>query len=275
MKGSKDTEPERCLKAMRDFCITLLLWAYFTLGFVCLFSPFYCFAGIFAKDREQAFQRLNCRFYGGFFLLARSLMPGHRWRIDRQVLNIRSSVIVCNHRSYLDPLLLISFYQRHNTIVKSRLFSIPLFGWMIKWSGYIPSAPDGRLAELMVRQLESIDDLLAGGGNLFIFPEGTRSRNGRIGRLNKGAFKIARRCRAPIEVVFIKNTHKIFRPGFFSFETVGPNTVTVKRLGRIEAAAWAENRSLTDIMARVRRLLETGNRPAAAAGQKAPEGSCL
>ena len=47
-----------------DFTITLALWAYFTAGFVLLFAPFYLLAGIFARNCEQAFQRLNSRFYG-------------------------------------------------------------------------------------------------------------------------------------------------------------------------------------------------------------------
>jgi len=265
MKGSEDIRPNRRLKAARDVIVTLILWAYFTLGFIILFAPFYGFAALFSKHREPAFQRLNSRFYKGFFFLARFLMPGHRWQVDDQVMNIRSSVIVCNHRSYLDPLILISFYEKHKTIVKSRLFNIPVFGWMLKWSGYIPSVSQGKFADLMIRQVESMGDFLAAGGNLFIFPEGTRSRDGRIGRLDKGAFKIARRCRAPIRVVFIKNTDRMFQPGYFRFETHGPNTITVALAGSIDAALWTETASLADITARVQMMLETNSRAVAPA----------
>ena len=44
----------------------------------------------------------------------------------------------------------------------------------------------------MIERIDTMDNFLANGGNLFIFPEGTRSRDGTIGRLNKGAFNIAR-----------------------------------------------------------------------------------
>jgi 1-acyl-sn-glycerol-3-phosphate acyltransferase len=186
-------------------------------------------------------------------------MPGHRWRIQPEVKEIRSAVIVCNHRSYLDSILLISLYAKHNTIVKSRLLDIPVFGRMLQWSGYIPSSAEGRFADMMIQRIEKMDAFLADGGNLIVFPEGTRSPNGSLGRLNKGAFKIARRCRAPIEVLFIRNTDRMFRRGSFSFDTRGPNTIRLERVGRIDAAAACETGTLSDVMARVREMLEIRN----------------
>ncbi|TFG43343.1 MAG: hypothetical protein E4H48_02615 [Syntrophobacterales bacterium] len=57
------TAERRRLQPVFDFLITLLLWTYFTAGFVLLFSPFFLWAGIFSKNRERAFQQLNSRFY--------------------------------------------------------------------------------------------------------------------------------------------------------------------------------------------------------------------
>jgi 1-acyl-sn-glycerol-3-phosphate acyltransferase len=249
----------RRLQPIFDFLITLVVWMYFTAGFVLVFSPFYLWAGIFSENRKRAFQRLNSRFYRGFFFLVRKLMPGHRWDIQPEVREIRSSVIVCNHRSYLDSILLISLYERHNTIVKSRLFDIPFFGRMLQWSGYIPSSAQGRFAEMMIQRLEGMDAFLAEGGNLIVFPEGTRSPNGSLGRFNKGAFKIARRCRAPLQVLFIRNTDRMFRRGSFSFDTRGPNTIRLERIGSIDAAAECETGSLSRVISKVREMLELKN----------------
>jgi 1-acyl-sn-glycerol-3-phosphate acyltransferase len=246
----------RRIQPILDFVITLAVWAYFTAGFVLLFSPFYVWAAWVSKDRERAFQRLNSRFYRGFFFLVRQLMPGHRWQIQPEVAGIRSAVVVCNHRSYLDSILLISLYAQHNTIVKSRLFDIPLFGSMLQWSGYIPSSAEGRFAEMMIRRLEGMDAFLAAGGNLIVFPEGTRSRDGRIGPLNKGAFKIARACRTPIKVLFIRNTDRMFRRGSFSFDTRGPNTIRLELLGEVAVDAGGEKGDLAQAMDRVRAMLE-------------------
>jgi 1-acyl-sn-glycerol-3-phosphate acyltransferase len=259
MEGSGPAAGRGLLQAAIDFLITFVLWTYFTAGFVLLFAPFYLWAGFFSKDRERAFQKLNSRFYRGFFSLVRRLMPGHRWHIQPEVLGIRSAVVVCNHRSYLDSILLISLYARHSTIVKSRLFNIPIFGSMLNWSGYIPSSSEGRFAEMMIERIEGMEAFLASGGNLIVFPEGTRSRDGRIGTMNKGAFKIARRCRAPIKVLFIRNTDRMFRAGSFSFDTRGPNTIRLELVGSIDAASDGARDALPQVMDRVRALLESKN----------------
>ncbi len=213
--------------------VTLLLWLYFTLGFVLFFLPLYLLSLLFFRDRQQAFQQLNTIFYRGFFRLIRFLVPRHHWQIDPRIREIRSSVIVCNHLSYLDPLLLIALFGRHKTIVKSRFFHIPVFGFFVKNAGYMPSTTEDALSGLMIDQVEEMADFLAQGGNLFIFPEGTRSRDGRMGSFNRGAFKIARLCRAPLRIIQICNSDRLYTPGRFVFNTSLRNTITVSLLGEI------------------------------------------
>jgi 1-acyl-sn-glycerol-3-phosphate acyltransferase len=86
----------------------------------------------------------------------------------------------------------------------------------------------------MIRNIENIGEYLASGGNVFIFPEGTRSRSGRLGPFNKGAFSIARYCRAPIQCLLIRNTNRLFVPGRFRFNTCVPVTIDVERIGAFE-----------------------------------------
>ncbi len=244
------------LKPVSDLVVTLMLWSYFTLGFIFFFSPFYIGAYLFSENRENSFQRLNHHFCKGFFFLIRIFIPGQKWHIADKIKSIRSSVIVCNHLSYLDPLLLISLYPRHKTIVKSTFFSVPIFGWMLKRSGYIPSTSEGRLSELMIERIDAMDGYLSSGGNLFIFPEGTRSRDGTIGRLNKGAFKIARLCQTPIKVLYIRNTNKLFTPGKFLFNTLVSNIITVEPITGIEPDYQSNKFSISELMSQVRSLLE-------------------
>ena len=211
-----------------DFLVTIICWAWFTLGFIMFFSWRYAAAGLFAREPELRFQSLNSRFYRVFFRIVKCIARNHSWEIDDKVAAIRSAVIVCNHLSYLDPLLLIALYERHRTIVKTRFFRLPIFGWVITRAGYIPATGEGRFARLLIKQMESMPGFLQGGGNLFIFPEGTRSRNGRIGDLSRGALKIARLCRAPIYVLQLANTEKLFSPGKFLFHTGGKNIISLK-----------------------------------------------
>ncbi len=242
-------------RTLLDLIITLILWGYYTIGFVVLFAPFYACARLFSTDVTLAFQRLNASFYRWFFVLLRFLVPACRWQVDPTVKTIRGAVIVANHVSYLDPILLISFFPRHTTIVKRRLFRIPLYDRVLRLSGYIPSSADGSLAELMLASMEKMPAFLSGGGNLIIFPEGTRSRDGQIGPLNKGAFKVARMCKAPIHVLYVKNTERLLRPGQFLFDTRSANTVCVEHLACIAPRYDDPGFSLSALIGQVRGML--------------------
>ncbi|MBT8339016.1 MAG: 1-acyl-sn-glycerol-3-phosphate acyltransferase [Desulfatitalea sp.] len=215
---------------MADLAATLILWCYFTVGFVLFFAPLYVLAAVAARDRPRAFQRINHIFYRGFFLLCRVVLPRQRWRIDPALKQVHGAVVVCNHLSYIDPLLLIATFARHTTIVKSRLLNIPIFGWMLRLSGYLPDVSQGRLAGRMVALMEAMPGFLSAGGNLIIFPEGTRSRTGAMGTLNPGAFKIARLCRAPVAVAAIENSDRLFTPGRFRFNACRANTISLTLL---------------------------------------------
>jgi len=244
------------IKPLADFLLTLIYWSYFTLGYLILFSPFYVGTSLFCRNREKIFQRLNHLFYKGFFFLMRKITPGLSFHIQDEVLSIRSSVIISNHVSYLDPILLISLFEIQKTIVKSVFFKLPIFGWVVKNSGYIPSETGDEFNELMIEQIEGMERYLSSGGNLFVFPEGTRSRDGKIGQLNKGVFKIARRCHAPIKVLFIQNTDRLFHPGNFLFNTCIPNTIKIELIGDIIPNDQRESSGISNLMTEVRSMME-------------------
>lgn len=219
-------------KPVADVIVPLVCWIYYIPGYLLFFFPVYLAAFIFSENRERAWQKLNHLFHKSFFRLVQGITPGLSIQIADAAASIRSAVIVSNHVSYLDPILLVSLYEKQKTIVKSIFFKLPVFGWILKTSGYIPSTL-GQSSE-MIGRIENLGAYLASGGNLFIFPEGTRSRNGRIGRFNKSAFKIALNCRAPIYILFIQNTDRLFPPGRFRFNTCIPNTIRVELIGRMD-----------------------------------------
>jgi len=239
-----------------DLAITLLLWGYFIFGFLFLFSPFYILSYLFSGNREHAFQVLNHYFYKGFFGLARVTIPPLKIRVHDQLAPIRSSVIVCNHISYLDPLLMISLFKRHKTIVKSTFFNVPVFGWVLRTAGYIPTATNPEFSSLMIKRVEGIKDFFAAGGNLFIFPEGTRRRGGTIGDFSKGAFNIAKSCRVPIRIVSIHNSNRLFPQGKFRFTAHQRNTIEIQIIGSIEPGENADTISAKHLSRRAQAIFE-------------------
>jgi 1-acyl-sn-glycerol-3-phosphate acyltransferase len=97
---------------------------------------------------------------------------------------------------------------------------------------------------------------LASGGNLFIFPEGTRSRSGAVGPFEKGAFTIAKLCCAPIQVLRIENTNKVYPPDCFLFNTGVPVEISVSLAGSIEFDDGNNPGSPLKVMQKARALLE-------------------
>lgn len=246
----------------RDIAVTLLCWLYFTLGFVLFFAPCYVTAAWLSHRPEDAFQRYNRRFYQVFFLLLRTVAPRLNWQIDPRVAAIRSAVVVCNHRSYLDPLLLISLFDRARTIVKPVFFTLPIFGWVIRTAGYIPATADGRFARIMLERLEDMGDYLAGGGTLFVFPEGTRNKQAGVGALHRGALKIARQWQVPVYVLCLEQTDQVFRPGKFLFSTAKPIDIRLHLAARLDPQG-----ELSKLMARVELALQDCPSLSSAGGQ--------
>jgi len=242
------------IKPVMDPLLTALAWIYYIIGYLAFFWPFHLWAYFFSTNRERGFQKVNRRIYQSFFFVLRAITPGLKLHVPDDVSAIRSSVIVCNHLSFLDPILLASLYDQQKTIVKSSFFKLPVFGWLLRHSGYLPSESGGNFLNLILARIADMPDYLAGGGNLFVFPEGTRSRSGNIGTFNKGAFSIARKCRAPIAVLRIRNTGTLFPPDKILFNTCIDNTISIELITLIKPAYDDDDFSLARLMERVHAL---------------------
>ena len=239
-----------------DGVVTLTCWVYFIFAFLFFFSFFYLSSWLFAADKGKAFQYINHLLYKGFLALLRTLAPRHKWDVDPQVANIQGAIVVCNHLSYLDPLLFISLFPQNKTIVKTKFFGAPVFGWVIHVSGYLPATTEGTHGARMISQVENMGAFLEHGGCLFVFPEGTRSRGSTVGHFHKGIFKIARMYRCPIKVLSIKNSDKLFTPGKFFFNSRMENTISLNILASIEPPQGQERVSVDSLEKRVRKIYD-------------------
>jgi 1-acyl-sn-glycerol-3-phosphate acyltransferase len=244
------------LDLFSDVVVTIVCWIYFIFAFLFFFSFFYIAAFFFSKNLEKAYQYLDHLFFKGFLRLLRTLAPNHKWDIDPEISTISGSIIVCNHLSYLDPLIFISLLPRQKTIVKTKFFHAPVFGWLVEKSGYLPSTTEGVNAKRMIDQVESMDGFLKDGGNIFVFPEGTRNPDEELGDFHKGVFKIGRMCRCPIHVLHLCNTDKLFIPGKFFFNSRVHNHIKLKILGCVEPPSAEETVSAAALEKEVRQIFE-------------------
>lgn len=116
------------------------------------------------------------------------------------------SILVANHNSAIDPYL-FGALPIENAFVTSWPFTIPVYGSFMRFAGYI-NAGNGWDE---VRRHGA--KLLWSGCSLTIWPEGHRSRNGRIGRFRKGAFLLAMETGYPVIPVCILGSGQILPPG--------------------------------------------------------------
>ncbi len=111
-------------------------------------------------------------------------------------------IFASNHRTYADPPLVAAGAKgRHSFMAKEELFRNKLFAWLIRSLGAFPvSRGKGDIAVI-----DTAVERLENGSNLMIFPEGTRSKDGKVHRGHTGAALIAARSGkkiVPVGIVF-------------------------------------------------------------------------
>jgi 1-acyl-sn-glycerol-3-phosphate acyltransferase len=109
-------------------------------------------------------------------------------------------LLVCNHVSYMDPLLLMANLRRPvRFVMYYRIFNIPLMSFLFRTAKAIPIAGHKEDAAVLQQAYDAIDDALAAGEVVCIFPEGGLTGDGRIAPFRPGVEKIL--ARRPVPVV--------------------------------------------------------------------------
>jgi len=109
------------------------------------------------------------------------------------------AIVVCNHVSYVDPILLAGSIKRPMRFVMYyRIFQIPLLRFFFEHLQAIPIAGAMEDEQLMNEAFERVDEELAAGNIVCIFPEGGITRDGEIQRFRPGIEKIIARRAVPV-----------------------------------------------------------------------------
>ncbi len=235
--------------------ITAVLWAYWMGAFFAGYWVVFLIATLVRGRRGIAWALGN--YSASFFGLARVLLRGLRIEIPERakLRQTAGSVVVCNHISFLDPLLLLSLLPAVITVVRADFFRVPIFGWLLRGAGFLGPhlfAEGQPWIDRVARHLRS-------GGNLLIFPEGTRSRDGKLTQFKKGAFFLAKHLGSPIVVLKVAGTDGVFPPGQITFNAP-TQPIRLLELGHISPteAADATTHELTQ---KVYTLLASDTRP--------------
>ncbi|MFO7867890.1 MAG: lysophospholipid acyltransferase family protein [Bacteroidales bacterium] len=163
----------------------------------------------------------------------------------------RNYVFMANHSSYFDIAALFMATQRKlHFMAKDELRTNPFTGFMLKKIDMI--FIDRTNAYKSKESLKRAADFISQGRDLMVFPEGTRTTNGKIGPFKRGGFKIAVDSRIPIIPVVISNTAKAW-----PCSNVGgcPTTVIVEFCKAVETTQYTE-KNMSELISVVKSTME-------------------
>ncbi|KAM3269990.1 1-acyl-sn-glycerol-3-phosphate acyltransferase BAT2, chloroplastic [Capsicum chacoense] len=121
------------------------------------------------------------------------------------------AVYVSNHQSFLDIYTLLTVGRSFKFISKTAIFLFPIIGWAMYLMGLIPLRRMDSRSQLEC--LKRCIDLVKKGASVFFFPEGTRSKDGKLGPFKKGAFSVAAKTGVPVVPITISGTGRIMPAG--------------------------------------------------------------
>ena len=153
----------------------------------------------------------------------------------------RSVIFMANHVSNLDPPVLLSVLPGRTSIpLKKELMRIPILGTALRMAHFIP-VERGKSREAAMATIAAYAAVLAEGLHITVFPEGTRSIDGRLSAFKKGPFFLAHQTLAPIVPVAISGTERMMGKGSVA---IHPGRARVQFLSPIDPSRHATREDL-------------------------------
>jgi 1-acyl-sn-glycerol-3-phosphate acyltransferase len=166
-------------------------FACFGLGGVFLTLFIFPLQKLFIKDqvKQKQISRKTVHYTFKFFIGLMAFTGVFSFDLARakKLSEMNGQLVLANHPSLIDVVVLISIIPNADCVVKAHLFSNPFLRGVVKNTGYLSNAdPEALLVDCQAS--------LAAGNNLIIFPEGTRTKPGKAIKFQRGAANIGLRC---------------------------------------------------------------------------------
>jgi 1-acyl-sn-glycerol-3-phosphate acyltransferase len=125
----------------------------------------------------------------------------------------RPCIFMCNHVSNLDPPVVLPMLPgRSSVLLKKELMSIPILGRAMRMGQFVPVERGGK-RDAAQASVAAAGEALRKGLHILVFPEGTRSKDGRLSTFKKGPFFLAMETQASVVPIAISGTEQMMRKG--------------------------------------------------------------
>lgn len=220
----KRIEKKKSPIPLSEFLYSIFEFSYFVL--VCLF--FYIIWGIlfllpFPRKSKRIFLNRLISFFAWTVIYFDLQVKKKTYGKENLVLE-KPSIIIANHSSFLDILLMILLDRRIILMVKDWVYHSPLFGYPIRYAGYIYTESGTE------QNLDKIKERVVDGYSILIFPEGTRSPDDKMQRFHKGAFYLSQELKLDITPILIHGASYVLPKNDYLVKTGELNLKVLPRI---------------------------------------------
>lgn len=230
------------------------IFSYLNLFCTTLFLCFIAFLATPFLDRNGEGVRRMARFWAAIYLKIAGVKVSFH---GQEHLTRPPYILMSNHQSALDIMSLLNGLPvSFRFVAKQELFRIPVFGWALKRAGYV--SLDRKNPRKALKDMEIAAEKIRDGANLVIFPEGTRSVNGRLLPFKKGAFSLAMKAGVPIVPLGIKGTALLQPEGYNVPTKKGAVTIVAGEPIAVDGKGTAYKDALAEqVKVEIERLIAT------------------
>jgi 1-acyl-sn-glycerol-3-phosphate acyltransferase len=183
---------------------SLLFWAFLTISSLALFPvAVLIWAVTVPFDRRLVvLHRFTC-FWASLYTWFNPAWPVRLQGLEK-IRPDGTYVMVANHQSLLDILILFRLFTHFKWVSKIENFRVPCIGWNMRLNRYIELRRGDK--ESIAEMMKACGRTLAAGNSIMMFPEGTRSPDGRLKSFKHGAFTLAQTAGCPILPIVVEGT---------------------------------------------------------------------
>jgi len=214
---------------MKNRLISIIFLSFIALSSILFFIlAFFIWLFTFLFDSRLVLLHLYSSFWASLYLW---VMPA--WSVSvkgRSKYRKKTTyMMVSNHQSQLDILVAFSLFLPFKWVSKAEIFKIPLIGWNMVLNRYIKLKRGEK--ESIKKMMDDCEKTISEGNSIYFFPEGTRSKNGRIKPFKSGAFILAKKMKLPILPIAISGTTNALPKHSLNFH--GHHKISIKVLDEV------------------------------------------
>ncbi len=220
----------------------------FAAAYIVFVAPLFILHAIITKNPDLLYRVALAGVRGSMRL------AGIRLRVEgAETIPAGVCVFVANHASNVDPPVIVAAIPRRVAVLaKKQVFRIPIFASAMRAADFIPV--DRAVPEAAAAAVDQAVSRMHAGVSYLVFPEGSRSVDGRLRAFKRGSFVMAIEGGAAVVPVSIAGSQRIMKKGE---HFIRPGDVVVRFGAAVKASEYSmEQRS--ELLARVRDLVAAG-----------------